>query len=433
MKKTGLLWLVVALVVGYAYVYEYKGQKDKASQEQEAKKLFKADLKDIVSIQLKTNRGIILIEKKSDVWTVVQPFEDVADIGAIQNLINTLTNESYEEVVAEGDFDTTIYGLQDPFWIEVKTTNASQKLSIGTVTGMSGKKYLQRDADKQVLLGSFTWDTVLNKESNEFRKKDLFGITEAEIQKIQFKNTKLNILREGNLWKIEGFKTDDLDSSALDGFVTSLLTLRASQVDEAKASSKKVAHDIEVQLSNNTTLNAKIFEADGNTSRIEVSGRSVAFKISSAVAQTFNKKMDDFRDRKKPFNFDRNQVTEIEFLADPDQFHVKKESGTWGDATGNKRNVDSAEVERFLNKLSQLRVKSYLGKDIPFQESGSLRLKLKSQTQDLLTLEWSPRAIQDMLVTKSSIFEEYVGVLSQDIKDLPVRSIYKVEQNTSSK
>ncbi len=56
LKTTGLLWLIVGLVGGYAYFYEYKGKNEQEAQELENKKLVKVELDSLTKIQIKSSR-----------------------------------------------------------------------------------------------------------------------------------------------------------------------------------------------------------------------------------------------------------------------------------------------------------------------------------------------------------------------------------------
>ncbi len=431
LKTTGILWVLVGLVVGYAYFYEYKGKNEKETQELESKKIIKVDFSALSKIQFKSSKGEISLEKVDGVWKVSSPYQDYADIGTIQNLYNALAAEKTEETIAEGEgIDKSLYGLTEPQWIELYENTKKVRVEIGTVNALSGKKYLVLNNENKVVLGSFTWDSILNKDLNEFRKKDLVEYTESQVESIQFSNLKtgktLKIENKDGIWNLSEFKTNDLDRSVLESFVSSVFTLRAGQIDEASSSKKPLIAKFVLKLKDGAKLEEiRIFEAEGTLSRVEVSGRPIAFKISSGMLAAFNKSLDDFRDRRQPLKFDRQKVDYIHYVSHSGQLSIKKQGDKW--VSLDNKTVDSAEVERLLNRLSQLKVKNFLGKDIPFQKSGVTQIKLKSGDLDLLDLQWSPRVVKDVFVAKSSIFDEYVGLPVQDIESLPTQAILKTE------
>lgn len=442
-KSTGILFLLVALVAGYAYFVEYKGKIQKEEQETQAKKIIPFSLEETTEFKIKTQTSEHVFKKVTDEsgtkWFLEKPVQDIANYGAVQGFLAQFGAEGYEEVAAEGNVDLSIYGLnENPNTLTFTRKKDGQDevvmIEVGTASAIGGKKYLRINGQDKVLIASFFWETQLQKNFSELREKN-FIPPEFSIQTIAIQNKeKLHFEQKDAVWVLEELGAKDPDRSAIDDIYYQIKNLRASQIFKEGKNPSDVKNlgllepEITIDLSNGAKQITLQFSKNllGQVYAIS-SERDVIFSLNPPAVKPFLKVAEDFRDKKKPLSFNVAEVEELDFRSSLTNFKLKKENNEWKSTeTLNGMEVDNSKVVDILSKLSMMKVKKYFDQDVNYQKSGMTELKLKTSKGDkVLELEWSARPLDDVFVAKSNLSEKTFGLSMEDVSSLPFQAVIK--------
>lgn len=185
-KKIAFLSTILVLLVGFYYFYEvcYIGkQKERAAS---SRKVLNIKDKEIESILLKNSNGKIVLEKRDKGWFLIEPINALADTWAVEEIIDTLTNGTWEREVALSSQDLVDFGLADPE-IEValsgKGLSAPRKVLIGAENPAGTMRYIRVDQEQRVLLVYPRLKNVLDKTPDDLRAKDLPKLREEKEKK----------------------------------------------------------------------------------------------------------------------------------------------------------------------------------------------------------------------------------------------------------
>jgi len=299
---------------------------------------------------------------------------------------------------------------------------------------MSGRRYLRINDEKKVILANYTWEFQLHKKMDDLREKT-FLPPDADLKAIHIRNSKgmLDFENKDNHWALVNLKTHDQDNTLIDDLHNQVQNLRAAGILDDKT--KKITKpDIEMTLVSGDKKELKVLMAydtapakDGKNKRIfaTVSNRDAVFEMAPQAIEIFNRSLDEFRDRRRPLNFELTKVNAIDFNSDLLNFRIKKDKTSWQLTDADtKKEVNLGKVNDLLNKLSSLKVKQFFDDGISYQKSGMETLVLKDdQGQALLQLEWSPKVVKNLFVAKTQLAEKPFGLDTKDIESLPLKDV----------
>lgn len=454
LRSTGFLFLIVLLVVGYAYFFEYKGNQKKQEKEEKEKVIFTEAVEEIQEFTIKNPDGEFVFKKIDKDWQMIKPVEDIASTSAVLGFLNQLAAEKYIEVVASGsDINEDIYGFlpkdgkDRPTELVLKYPQKTESIEVGTVAALSGRRYLRINHNPKIYLVNYTWEFSLRKDMNELREKLLIPAS-FDAKSISLKNPMgtLDFLAgDNNKWVLKNITTNDPDQTAIDDLRYQLLATRALKIEKEQKNNDSIKKYglnkpvLEILLQDRENNEMKILVTRDKDKKIYAvtSQRNSIFELPANTIEIFSKEADDFRDRKRSLKFEPSQVNSIEYKSDFYDFNIQKKVSLenksepeWeGINLKSNQEVNVNKVQELLNKLVELKVGRFFERDIDYQRSGTQILVLKdNQGQELLKLSWSPKPYRDVFVTKSSLSENLFGLATKDIDALPLREIIQTKK-----
>lgn len=433
--STGIFIAIVLTVVGYAYFIEYKGGIKKEEQKEAEKLVLNLDKTKIRAFSVKNSKGQYELDKSSGDWQVKKPEENIADPSAIDSLLHQLTTEKFEDIVAEGDnLDLEIYGITaDSNKIEIQSENNKKTVYVGSETSVGNKKYIKIEDENRVLLVGTAWEYLLEKDYKELVNKDIL-LEKDNIQNIQITNKhgSFNIHFSDNKWNLVELKTDDGKQSDIDQIHNNLRALRAQKYFSGEAKDRvalgldKPTYKIQVTYKDGKKVDIVFSSFNSNKDAyVASSDRRGIYLVNEYSAGFITKSMNDFRDKERPFKFNKDDVYELSYRSSLTRLHVKKEEDVWSSIEENEsKKVDVNNLSDLLNRIMGLRTKTFFDREVVVSQSGMNELKLRSKDgQDLLVLSWPARPLGDLFVVSSSLEKYPVGVDIKDISSLPFQSI----------
>ena len=212
------------------------------------KKILKFDRDNADSLVLAKGANAIEMARSGSDWKVVKPVPSRSDYAAIEGFLTRLSSANMSKLVEENPADLAKYGLDQPSMIvTVGAGSAKTVLHVGKTEG--GDTYA-KDASRPMV---FTVDTTLqgdlNKEFNDYRKKEVFDFRPFTLAKLRavldapggpktYEFEKQAPAKPGDLesWKVTrvGGASHTADQAAMDDLLGKLMGIRAESFVETK-------------------------------------------------------------------------------------------------------------------------------------------------------------------------------------------------------
>ncbi|MBW1740007.1 MAG: DUF4340 domain-containing protein [Deltaproteobacteria bacterium] len=236
-KKIAFLSIILFLLVGFYYFYEvsYTGkQKEKAAL---SRKVLKIKDKDIEGIRVKNPKGEVVLEKKDKSWFLAEPIKALADTWAVEQIINTLTNSTWEREFTPLTNNLGDFGLADPE-IEVELSGKGIakpcKVLIGAENPTGNMRYVRVDQEGRVLLVYARFKDVLDKTPDDLRDKHILRFKEDDVFKIVWRADNKTFVAEKkeNRWALVEPAGKKIPESKIKSLVWRLEDLKFKKIYE---------------------------------------------------------------------------------------------------------------------------------------------------------------------------------------------------------
>jgi hypothetical protein len=442
--KGTLVFAAFAIALGlYVYLIEFK----KAAKDEEAKaeseKVLNFEAAKVKGFILKNSKGEVEIERADPTnWKITKPLVDLADSGTVNSMLSDLGSEKYDQVV-DGD-DLKSYGLDHPqSTITINLTGGAPKtVSVGADAALPGKAYLLRADDKKILYVNTSFKTQLDRGLKDLRDKRIFRKNKDDVQQLTLKfNAKDNkgsigLTKKDSRWLIDG-KDESADDDAVNGIIKGIDNLRANNFVSENATNKEEMKkhglntptlDITLEGKEKTPIGHLLFSAPkDNSVFITSDGSPTIYQVFSSSVDSLMKKPQDFRNKKLPLQFKREDVGEILVKNSLSEVHLIKKGELWtlplSDST---KEVSQVQVANFLEKLSGLKVAEYLESEKPqglSSPTGHAVLR-DSKGDIILDLTWGERAKNKRnYYAKSNKYKGNFTIEATSLEGLPVQTL----------
>lgn len=431
--RTTLVLAVILIALGlYAYFGEYKGAEKKQKSEEQTKTLMEVKKEDVAEIGIDTGgKSIRIISTAPDAWQITQPLKARADDSTVGRILGDFEKLKYKDIVEERPNDLTPYDLKNPkvvVHLKMKKGQAEKTVWLGAKNPVNDVFYIRVNNDPRVYsvessIGDVTTTTLL-----DLRDKKLTDFTSEKVNSLEIKTSAqdFQFQKDSGTWKMK----KPVESPASDNQITSLLSslesLRATEfVDEAQADPGKYGlqtPSTEVDLILGKGLQQKILFGNKDNGQIycRVEGNPGIAKVSDSFSDIFNKKMEDWREKKLViFNrFDADQVR----IKSGNQLYsfTKNKEEKWAEQSPQKGEIETDKLQELLEKLESAEITKY--GDRPSLEGAptlEIFLNMRDWQEKVSTKHLAFGSIQNSLLTvKNDDYNTVVfatGTLQQDV------------------
>ena len=212
------------------------------------KKILKFDRDKADSLVLAKGANTIEMSRSGSEWRVVKPVPSRSDYSAIEGFMSRLGTANMSKLVEENPKDLKAYGLDKPtMTVTIGAGSAKTVLEVGKTE--NGDLYA-RDASRPMV---FTVDSTLagdlNKEFDEYRKKELFEFRPFYLAKLravldapngpktyEFEKQKPAKPADPETWKVTrvGGSSHTADQAVMDDLLNKLVGIKAESFVDAK-------------------------------------------------------------------------------------------------------------------------------------------------------------------------------------------------------
>jgi hypothetical protein len=324
---------------------------------------------DISKVEIKRSGqdDVTLARDAAGKWQISAPKALAADQSSAGSLVNTLSGLNSERLIEAKASDLGPYGLAQPTEeVDViEKNNKTDKLLIGSNTPGGNGTYVALAGDPRVFTVASYTKNSLDKGVKDLRDKRLLTFDADKLSRLELdaKKQEIEFGRNKEQWQIVKPKPLRADDSKVQELIRKLGDARMdlSGTDEdAKKAATAFAAGTEV-------AKAKVTDASG-TEELDVrknkddyyaksSAVEGVYKIGSDVAQSLDKGLDDFRN-KKLFDFGFSDPEKIEFRDDAKTYYLTKGGQDWWLPDGKK--ADAIPAETYVERVRDLSASKFV-------------------------------------------------------------------------
>ncbi len=365
--------VVVLLVSGYAYFFEFKKANENKIEVEKNAQVIGIEKEKVSKLELIRQSGRVTLEKDGELWKLIEPVADSADSGEVDSYLHILSNEKIIETVVSGEEakKLTTFGLDQPVTrLKIEGLgDFKREIKIGSVKSFDGQLYAQINDDPQVLLVNASWDAHLSKLVKDFRNKKLMRKTRLDFDRIKITRSTyepVEFAKKEQSWVLltGGDLTSPLNSNQVSAFAEQIKDLQADDFvsDSKQSEAKKFGKaKLVLEVSN---ANEAPYRVEVNENALAVSSDSdILFQLPKPVVRIFEKTAADFYDKHAPFKFDSSKVKVVEVISGRMNLKLKREPSTWTlSEVVQDKELNSAKVDDLIDRLNVLEADRFLGK-----------------------------------------------------------------------
>lgn len=322
----------------------------------------------------KGNDELDLAPAASIGWDIVKPDKQKADQPFMDELADTLSRLRAERVAAYGKREQLFkeYGLEPPaatITLAVGERTEQKKLRIGNYVNsvaLDGDRFATVESPNAEVIVGVLPAVLVNKllaEPIAFRDRSLAKFVDADRAVLESGDRTVTFAKFGATWKVVEPIATATESAELEALVADLGRLRADTwVAEKKSADLKLfgldRPEVKWTFSNGDatvlilllgkrTTDGRVHATTDKAELIGLLDRSLTTRV-----------MAEYRKR-KPWDVDVAQVTEIEIAAAGGTFRLEKAGATWTDPTKTDDPINAVEVTGLLGTIGGLRVERY--------------------------------------------------------------------------
>jgi hypothetical protein len=304
---------------------------------------------------------------EDDKWSFGAPVTVPADSSSIGFLAQSAASLEADRVVEENVTDWKPYGLDDPaMTLEVKLKDGtSHRVLFGKETPTGSALYVRLDGDPRLFTAYTYAKTSFEKEVFDLRDKKLLHLASDKVSRIVVDSggRSIEFGKSGeSSWQIlkpqpmraDNFTVGDLARAVENAEMVSVVAEgdpSAPKIDFSKPLATVEAVD---EGGTHTLTLAK----EGEKYYARSSDLEGAYEVSSTLAESLNKKLEDFRN-KKLFDFGFAEVAKLQLRDGETRVAVEKKDDKWVLASEGGRELASSKVQTLIDSLRNLAATSF--------------------------------------------------------------------------
>src|SRR2546423_4829253 len=371
MKLSGLLIaaIVLAALSGVLYWSNHHPPAEATSKISSDTPPKILDLKEAdiskVEIKKKASEELALERNSSGKWQITAPKPLGADQDAVSSMLSTLSSLNSWRLVDEKPADLKQYGLAQPsVELDITSKDKPRKLLIGDDTPAGNAVFAKLESGPRVFTVASYSKTSIDKSANDLRDKRLLTADFDKLSRVEVvaKKQSFEFGRNKQEWQILKPKPLRADNYQVEDFVRKLreakMDFGGAGTDEKKAAAGFATGAPVGSVS--VTDNSGTQELQVHKSKDDYYAKSTAvagiYKVPSEVGQAFDKKLDDFRN-KKLFDFGFDEPNKVELHDGAKAYFLTKGGEDWW-SDGKK--MDASTVQSLIDKVRGLSASKFV-------------------------------------------------------------------------
>ena len=383
-KTTLILLVVFVVLLAVVLLFDTKGEKKKAAEER-TNTLISLVSADVRKASLVRDGETLTFERdEAGPWRLTAPLEAAADDYEVGNFVDSLASLRVERVVEKVAKDLAAYEIpKSEVSLWVKGKEAPVRLLIGMENPLDKSLFAKLDDDPRVVLLASTLKTTLDKKVFDFRLKDVFKFTAADVKtvRVRAKEISWQAAREEAVWFLKAPVAALAAKGKVDSLLDSLSGLRAKAFVAENKSAETLKEfgldkpEYEVVLSLPTSNQEIVFflHKDGESSYATTSQSTKVITFEGTLLSDLDRKVDEMRE-KKISDFYSWEAEKVALKKDGFELAAVKEKvgeeDKWLLDPATKEEADRTKVEDFIRKVEGLEAAAFIDNPGPLPAYG---------------------------------------------------------------
>lgn len=371
MKSRGLLIAtgIFAILAGVLYWSDHHKPSAEAAKPDAdaAPSILKLDENSITQLGLrKKDAPPILMTKNGSEWKITEPTLFSADQATVSSVLSTISSLNSDRLVEDKGSDLQRFGLASPsFELDVtEKENKTQRLLLGDSTPAGSGVYASLAGDPRVFTLAEYHRTALDKTLNDLRDKHLLTVSPDKLSRLAItgKNGEIEFGHNKDEWQIIKPRPMRADAVAVSELVGKLTDARMDL-----SGSEKTATESDSAFAKNAPVATVKLTDESSTKQLQIrkakdlyyaksSQVDGAYKIDSSLADSLDKKVDDFRN-KKLFDFGYSDPNKLEIHSGGKAYSLIRGGEDWWD---NGKKMDGDSIQSLISTLRGLSAEKFV-------------------------------------------------------------------------
>ena len=364
MKGNPLLIAVVVLAVLGGLVW-YTRENPPTSEDEDRVSIVDVEEEQIEAVTIRKQGGeTITVERGEDEkWKFGGGVNVPANDTEIGFMITNLASMEADRVVQEQVADWAPYQLADngALSVEMQTEEDDpKKIVFGRETPTGSGVYARIEGDPRLFTVYNYVKSSFDKSVFDWRQKKLLSVNPDTVSRVSldlgqrdFEFAKIG----ADEWQILEPKPLRADDFSVGDLARAVQNAEMTEVLEEGESSGKYPFDspfAEVEVVDekgaHTLTLAKVSDEEYRARSSDLPG---VYKVSSSLAESLDKQLDDFRN-KKLFDFGFAELGQVDARAGETRVNLRKQEDKWVIASEDDREADSSKVQTLIDALRNL-------------------------------------------------------------------------------
>jgi hypothetical protein len=376
--RTTLVLLAIAIALG-AFIFGLDRFSQNAREHRErAAHVVEVNRADVEGITIHNGDGLIKVKAEVDAWKMVAPFEDDADTGVIDQLLDAIQNLRPEDVITDlgkGDKKRQIlkdFGLnKSKLRLKLEGKGMPAELVFGQDTAVEGRSYLRLEDDDAVYIVGNDLKNIVSKKPEDFRDHRMTPFLTTLINRaiFQVSGGEIELTKEQDNWQL----VRPIKARASDDAVVDILT-KMNQTQISKFVSENKSNPGAFGLDSPTGV-LTLYGGEGKKFEIQIGSvvpsnpqavyaglpeRNTVVEVSKAFASLFNITPNDLRDRKiARLNTDLIDRIAIE-NADQPKIVLAREENRWRFLSPANAPANANNINRLIQDINDEEVTEFV-------------------------------------------------------------------------
>ena len=254
----------------------------------------------VIALTLKDPSGDITITKAQTGWEIINPRKTLADSGAVDGLMSSLSSGKFTDVVSETPADLAKYGLAHPALTMDVTAQGGKQFHL--LLDKKGDDYYGRDASRPMIfrVDSVTYNSF-DKKFFDLRDKGILQFDPTAIATVTIQNANGTIQcsqGKDDQWSLVEPVLDKGKTVQSWKFLDPLQNTRATQIYDNPSAAilahlKKPAIQITLTDKAKKTTTIQISAASGNSVYVRTSAAPEVYEVSTQILKDLGFKTSD--------------------------------------------------------------------------------------------------------------------------------------------
>ena len=312
-----------------------------------------------VTLRQEGQDPISMVRGEEDEWRFGEGLDLAADDTSIGLMVSSLASLNAERVVSENVVEWGPYELEAPaLSVSYELDEGGGEIQFGRDTP-TGSGVFARLKDDPRLFTVYSYNkTSFEKSVFDLRDKHLLQLDEDSIAEVTVRadGRTIGFTQKDGDWAIVQPMELRADDFTVDDLVRAVRTAEMTEVLEEGEPSGEYSFrtpkaTVEIQDANGT--HELIVAQDGDTYYARSSSQEGVYEVSSTLAESLDKPVNDFRD-KKVFDFGYADPARVEVRAGDLAATVVHSEEKWLLESDQGREVDGVKVQTLLDRLRNL-------------------------------------------------------------------------------